>query len=157
VYSHTFSWAPSCALIATYCMFTPFRGLSRHVSIESDVASLLQYFGGVQTCPCGVVMPLHMQCPRLQPQHLNPSNRTFIHASPIKRRWPKPPPSYASRSRHSSACGCKALADSSTQLLRPLLIDNYDSYTYNLYQIISEVYGGKALADMSAPHTKPGQ
>lgn len=29
--------------------------------------------------------------------------------------------------------------------LRPLLIDNYDSYTYNLYQIIAEVYGGELL------------
>lgn len=25
---------------------------------------------------------------------------------------------------------------------RPLLLDNYDSYTYNLYQIIAEAYGG---------------
>jgi hypothetical protein len=25
---------------------------------------------------------------------------------------------------------------------RPLLIDNYDSYSYNLYQILAEVYGG---------------
>jgi hypothetical protein len=27
--------------------------------------------------------------------------------------------------------------------LRPLLLDNYDSYTYNLYQIIAEAYGGE--------------
>lgn len=25
---------------------------------------------------------------------------------------------------------------------RPLLLDNYDSYSYNLYQILAEVYGG---------------
>ena len=29
--------------------------------------------------------------------------------------------------------------------LKTLLIDNYDSYTYNLYQLITEVNGGKLL------------
>lgn len=28
--------------------------------------------------------------------------------------------------------------------LRTLLIDNYDSYTYNLFQLIAEVNGGAA-------------
>ena len=29
--------------------------------------------------------------------------------------------------------------------LKTLLIDNYDSYTYNLYQLIAEVNGGTPL------------
>ena len=31
-------------------------------------------------------------------------------------------------------------------VLRTLLIDNYDSYTYNLFQLLSEVNGGAAAA-----------
>ncbi len=30
--------------------------------------------------------------------------------------------------------------------VRALLIDNYDSYTYNLFQLIAEVNGGKRFA-----------
>jgi hypothetical protein len=37
--------------------------------------------------------------------------------------------------RLRSQAACRAHA-------RPLLLDNYDSYTYNLYQIIAEAYGG---------------
>ena len=29
--------------------------------------------------------------------------------------------------------------------LKTLLIDNYDSYTYNLYQLLAEVNGGKSI------------
>ena len=38
--------------------------------------------------------------------------------------------------------------------LRTLLIDNYDSYTYNLFQLIAEVNGGELHAGTSC-HT-PG-
>ena len=31
------------------------------------------------------------------------------------------------------------------RVLNTLLIDNFDSYTYNLYQLLAEVNGGKAL------------
>ncbi len=31
--------------------------------------------------------------------------------------------------------------------LRTLLIDNYDSYTYNLFQLIAEVHGGMSYCD----------
>lgn len=31
--------------------------------------------------------------------------------------------------------------------LRTLLIDNYDSYTYNLFQLIAEVHGGMFSCD----------
>jgi len=34
-------------------------------------------------------------------------------------------------------------ASSETAAIRTLLIDNYDSYTYNLHQLIAEVNGGK--------------
>jgi hypothetical protein len=96
-------------------------------------------------------MPLHMQSSRLQPLHGSSLSHKYIHVSTMKRRWPQRSPGHASSSRDSSTCGCKALTDSSPHLLRPLLIDNYDSYTYNLYQIISEVYGGKALAGVLHP------
>lgn len=43
-------------------------------------------------------------------------------------------PQQCSRPRVQHAA-CKAQ-------MRPLLLDNYDSYTYNLYQIIAEAYGG---------------
>lgn len=49
-----------------------------------------------------------------------------------------------------AAASCKAH-------VRPLLLDNYDSYTYNLYQIIAEAYRGtrcdEAMSPAAAPHT----
>ena len=33
--------------------------------------------------------------------------------------------------------------------LQTLLIDNYDSYTYNLYQLLAEVNGGKSVLRLS--------
>ena len=33
--------------------------------------------------------------------------------------------------------------------LQTLLIDNYDSYTYNLYQLLAEVNGGKSILRLS--------
>jgi hypothetical protein len=37
----------------------------------------------------------------------------------------------------------RACMEPSRRYARPLLIDNYDSYSYNLYQILAEVYGGE--------------
>jgi anthranilate/para-aminobenzoate synthase component II len=48
--------------------------------------------------------------------------------------------------------------------MKTLLLDNYDSYTYNLFQLIAEVNGGAApaLCDPAkqnpaphSPHTRP--
>lgn len=33
--------------------------------------------------------------------------------------------------------------------LKTLLIDNHDSYTYNLYQLLAEVNGGKSVLRLS--------
>ena len=43
----------------------------------------------------------------------------------------------------ASVSAVAACGDSSMSL-KTLLVDNYDSYTYNLFQLISEVNGGKA-------------
>lgn len=47
----------------------------------------------------------------------------------------------AIQARQASKLRVKAAARSHA---RPLLLDNYDSYTYNLYQIIADAYGGRA-------------
>ena len=40
--------------------------------------------------------------------------------------------------------------------VKTLLIDNYDSYTYNLYQLIAEVNGGKLpLISAAILNTEP--
>lgn len=46
-----------------------------------------------------------------------------------------------------AAAACKAQ-------VCPLLLDNYDSYTYNLYQIIAEAYGGTCWV-YSHSHLQP--
>jgi hypothetical protein len=76
---------------------------------------------------------------------------------PKPAQWHGSSSSHARSSSSTQTCGCKAHAGSSSSgrasLLRPLLIDNYDSYTYNLYQIISEVYGGGWMGDYDGmPH-----
>jgi hypothetical protein len=53
--------------------------------------------------------------------------------------------SAAPRCRRARCSAAHGGSGESGRLLRPLLIDNYDSYTYNLYQIIAEVYGGEGV------------
>lgn len=54
----------------------------------------------------------------------------------------------AQRARGSLASRAAARAAAASQAgpVRPLLIDNYDSYSYNLFQILAEVYGGEPVA-----------
>jgi hypothetical protein len=58
-------------------------------------------------------------------------------AAPCSHAWSRPLSALKRQQRHKQqlAAACKANP-------RPLLLDNYDSYTYNLYQIIAEAYGG---------------
>ena len=46
------------------------------------------------------------------------------------------------------ADGSSVEAVSGVAGVRTLLIDNYDSYTYNLHQLIAEVNGGNAMKPM---------
>ena len=43
--------------------------------------------------------------------------------------------------------GVPSVTQASRMPLRTLLIDNYDSYTYNLFQLIAEVHGGMSSCD----------
>lgn len=65
---------------------------------------------------------------------------------------PPPPPSAAAPLSTAPPPPPEAPARAARvpRLPRPLLIDNYDSYTYNLHQMIAEVYGGeKSCVDLS--------
>ena len=53
----------------------------------------------------------------------------------------------------ASAAGAPAAAGGAP--LRTLLIDNYDSYTYNLFQLIAEVNGGAPAAARQRPRQRP--
>ena len=68
-------------------------------------------------------------------------------------RWASPPPSASASasarrlsSRRLAARRDKGQDDAEAPPVRTLLIDNYDSYTYNIFQELSVVNGGE-------PHT----
>jgi len=61
----------------------------------------------------------------------------------------KPPPANERLNNHSSRTGHRQSKRrrilAPQRIVKTLLIDNFDSYTYNLYQLLAEVNGGDFL------------